>query len=105
MSTSNIRFENGLYDFTTQMTTTHTKGAVFSGIRTNRICNITIMLTLTSNVNAYGTVCTIPSGFRPRVQQVFIAEGMDVTASGNIRSTTSRSSGSTISFSVCYIAE
>lgn len=105
MSTSIIRYPTPIADFTSAMSTTHTKLGTFKGIRVGRICNITFAITLTSNVNATATLCTIPDGYRPYVQQRFISEGLDVTASGNIRSTISRSSGATIEFSFCYISQ
>lgn len=105
MSTTTIKYPYISQDFTSQMTTTHTKGNVFSGFKVGRICNITIQLTFASAVSAYGTICTIPDGYRPLVQQIYSADGFDITATGNIRSITSRASGSTISFTACYISQ
>lgn len=105
MSTSTIKYPTPIQDFTASMTTSHTKGAVFSGMKAGRICNITIQLTFVSAVSAYGTICTIPDGYRPLVQQIYSADGFEITATGNIRSITSRTSGSTISFTACYISQ
>lgn len=92
-------------DFTSQIETTHTKGSIFSGLRVGKICNITVQLTLTSAVAAWGTLATIPSGYRPYAQQKYTADGIDVTTSGSIRSTTARTSGSSVELSFCYICQ
>lgn len=89
--------------FSDSITTSHTKGGTFAGLRVGKMINLTIALTLTSNVSAYDTVAAIPSGYRPYSQQLYECVNLDITASGNIRSTSSRTSGSTIQFSCTYI--
>lgn len=92
---------NAIENFSDKITTTHTKAGTFVALKNNKVCNVTIALTLTSAVSAWETIATIPTGYRPVAQQLL--NGIDVTASGNIRSLTSRASGSTVEISFCYI--
>lgn len=91
----------GIDNFSDKITTTHTKASTFAALKNNKVCNITITLTLTSAVSAYGVLATIPSGYRPVAQQIL--GNVDITASGNIRSRTAMASGSTVEVSCCYI--
>lgn len=94
---------NSKVDFSSSVSTSHTKASAFKFVKIGNVVNATIALTLTSALSAWDVVAVIPSGYRPLVQNIFATAGFDVTQSGNIRTRRARTSGSTIEESFAYV--
>lgn len=80
-------------------------------VRFGKVVSVFLQLNATSNIAAYSTIATIPSGYRPTEQYMFSLMGydFDVTNSGNLRIwtpvTASQSSPKQINISATYICE
>lgn len=75
-------------------------------------CELTVNLTMTSAVDAYGNVGTIPEGYRPKNISYFVGEttnGTYTTASvfpdGRLTTSKAIASGGFLSFSGTYYSE
>ena len=89
-------------EFADQISTTHTKNAGFNAVKSGNICSTNQAYTLTSAVNAYGVIATLPSVFRPYNQ--IVGRDIDITASGNVRALRNMTSGTVITEYFTYIA-
>ena len=96
---------NSTVDFSSSVTTTHTKGSAFKFIKRGNVVNGTLALTLTSSVSAWGVVAVIPTGYRPAIQNIYKAAAYDITAGGNIRTRKALAAGDTIEESFTYIVQ
>lgn len=78
-------------------------------VRYGRVVSVLLELTATSNISAYSTIATIPSGYRPVGQYLFSLMGydFDITTTGSLRIwnavTASQSSPKQINIVVTYI--
>lgn len=85
------------------LTSTHTINSNCQMFVNNRVCILALDLTLTSNVSAWGTLATIAEGYRPLYQVQ--AEGIQITASGNIRTIDAKTSGAFVNVTIPYIIQ